>query len=61
MLSVNQIVEFIANLDGEESKDLLFALINALINDDVNALEQLKVRIEQMIRDDEDPNIIRLY
>ena len=61
MLSVNQIVEFIANLDDEESKDLLFALINALINDDVNALEQLKVRIVQMIRDDEDPNIIRLY
>ena len=60
-MSVNQIMEFIANLDTDESKDLLFALINALINDDVNALEQLKVRIVQMIRDDEDPNIIRLY
>ena len=60
-MSVNQIMEFIANLDTDESNDLLFALINALINDDVKALEQLKLRIEQMINDDSDPNIIRLY
>ena len=60
-MSVNQIMEFIENLEPEESNSLLFSVINALINNDVSALQQMKERVIQMISDDSNPKVTRLY